>query len=352
MSWDCLTRSSEVADGRWWRESKRYRQLALVVTRSFFRFLIIALLVSLSRIANYLNVGSIYLLVSTQGLMSVAKLDMEADRKRQCRPPSTPEALIIDVDDEPEPSPAQSRAPTLFGPSLYGSCAELLPICLDTKRYVVHSLAWKYLPVSDKPCEALARSCLKAGSATWRQLRKLCNLIEVANGMRWPQPSTPLGFGAPRTFQSGAWSRGPLIGLTSTAKSLPFTTALLANIVKGVDLNFKFSAVTFALNVLSRPHKDLQNDPCHDNLLLPCSDWEDGQLWLQDDAGEVALTADGPNGRLHSLIAPFRFNPRVMHATMPWRGDRLVLIGYHSQHTCRLSDADRELLFTLGFNPE
>eukprot|EP00439_Symbiodinium_sp_Y106_P042204 s4319_g5.t1 len=71
------------------------------------------------------------------------------------------------------------------------------------------------------------------------------------------------------------------------------------------------------MNVLAKPHRDMQNDCEHDNMLIPCSVWQGGEVWLKDSGGDTALGASGPTGRLHDVTCPLRFHPRAGHDNSP-----------------------------------
>ena len=239
--------------------------------------------------------------------------------------------------------------------SAYGARLEFLPECLQQQKYLLCPLL-KFIPrpVQDCTCEAesMARRCLEAGVVHWHQLKLLLTQLEVASPKRWNRVQGQMGMSSPRSFYAGAWSRGPLKGLTKTMRTHPNTTALLANVIRALDASFCFTSVTLALNIQSPPHKDAQNNKEHDNLLLPCSRWTGGQLWLQDPEGSIALCHDGPLGKFLETDAPTRFHPHSLHATAPWSGDRLVLIGYHANHVQQLPSEDYLKLLFYGFHPE
>ena len=62
------------------------------------------------------------------------------------------------------------------------------------------------------------------------------------------------------------------------------------------------------------------------------------------------LERDGPVGRELPIVRPFTIlQPHQRHATLPWRGERLILVGYHISFATRLSVNDCNRLATLGF---
>ena len=64
----------------------------------------------------------------------------------------------------------------------------------------------------------------------------------------------------------------------------------------------------------------------------------------------MALERNGPVGRVLPLEKPFTVLwPHQRHATLPWQGERLVLVGFHVSFIARLSAADRNVLVESGF---
>eukprot|EP00439_Symbiodinium_sp_Y106_P068155 s5735_g11.t1 len=115
------------------------------------------------------------------------------------------------------------------------------------------------------------------------------------------------------------------------------TSRLLAQIVSHVDRQHRFSSLTFACNVLSKPHKDSHNAKGRLNLIVPCSVYQGGESWVQDALGSTALQSAGQVGFLMDTTTPIQFQPEHQHATAPWGGDRLIIIGFHVRNTEKLS---------------
>ena len=82
--------------------------------------------------------------------------------------------------------------------------------------------------------------------------------------------------------------------------------------------------------------------------MVPASDFEKGELWIEDGAGNCQM--GGILGRLVQISRPFiSFDARTRHATSSWVGNRLILIGYHVRNAELLSAADQMELRRLGF---
>ena len=78
--------------------------------------------------------------------------------------------------------------------------------------------------------------------------------------------------------------------------------------------------------------------------MIPCSSFQGGEVWVQNPEGKTTLS-----GILWDVHTPLRFDPKNLHATAPWGGDRMVLIGFHVRHMQKLPVEDAELLRQLGF---
>ena len=167
---------------------------------------------------------------------------------------------------------------------------------------------------------------------------------------RWMQDQQH-AMATPKSFMTGAWARGPHFGLTRTVARFPAVSRLLASILQGIDSEFMFSTCTLARNVVSKPHRDKNNAAGSWNLVVPCSKFQGGELWIQCPEGSTFRSQDGEPGTLWDTSTPTRFDPQLWHATAPWGGDRIILIGFHVRHVDRLKPEDKELLRGLNFMP-
>ena len=166
---------------------------------------------------------------------------------------------------------------------------------------------------------------------------------------RFPQQSLA-GELAPVTFTTGACARGPNVGITRNMRDYPRVTQVLAMIIQAIDPEHRFSSCTLSLNTGASPHRDSHNAPGSNNLLVPCSAFDGGGIWLQSEKGSVRLEADGPLGSVMDVTSPVRFSPSQQHATMPWHGDRLVSIAFHARHLNNLPVEELVDLTDCGFS--
>ena len=217
--------------------------------------------------------------------------------------------------------------------------------------YVVDSLC---LPDTSPQChvEEKASAAMDRGFVTWPELQEWIDEVPagaLARGTAQTGTDRPLQ--PSKVFTTGAYSRAAFHGLRTNTGKFPWLTCLLCSIVRNIAPQHKFTTLTWARNVMTVAHKDSHNDGDSKNLILPCSTFAQGSLWLEDSAGEVLLSAHGPKGKLWNTRRPCMFCPRTLHATMPWAGDRLILVAFHVRNADRLSWRDVHLLCKMGFYP-
>ena len=200
--------------------------------------------------------------------------------------------------------------------------------------------------------EERASAAMDSGFITWRELQELFDEVPVGTFDRGDaQVGTDRPMKPPKAFTTGAYSRSAFHGLRRDTCVYPWLTSLLCSIVRNVAPRHKFTTISWARNVMTVAHKDSHNDGASRNLILPCSSFTQGSLWLEDSEGEVMISAAGPRGQLWNTRRPCMFYPRTRHATMPWTGDRLILVAFHVRNADRLSVNDVRLLCSLGFYP-
>ena len=150
------------------------------------------------------------------------------------------------------------------------------------------------------------------------------------------------------SFLMGAYIHGCSAGILNNSRSFPLVTLLITSVVRSVAPQAWFSSAGIFLNIQSNAHKDSNNSAVVQNTLIPASDFQHGELWLEDGTGQHEV--EGRLGRSVPLVRPFIcFNPRVRHATQAWLGNRLVNIGYHVRNPEFLSAADKIELCRIGF---
>ena len=185
--------------------------------------------------------------------------------------------------------------------------------------------------------------------ARWHQLQRLMSLLPGDKALRWAQHD-PLVMATqePKRFTVGAWIRGPMAGLHGWTCSFPWTTRVLMGIARTWSEEHAFTTVTLSMDTMAAPHKDMHNLASSLNLALPCSEFEGGELFVGSSEGQHRLAMDGPRGHMLSTQEAVLFPPRELHASLPWRGDRLLMVVYHIASPQRLCNEDRRTLRACG----
>ena len=199
------------------------------------------------------------------------------------------------------------------------------------------------------PAEKFSQSVLSSGQpVTASQVEHLFGLLPTNVADRF-------GSQGGQTFVSGVYRHGGVVGLTTTCRSLPLSTMLLTKwATASCDGDFTFCSLVLNLNVKTQVHRDGNNDDA-DNYVLPVSKFVNGHIWVESPGGSHCIDFHGKSvpGVLHDVASgPVRFFAKgQLHCTMPWLGERLVLILYSGGDAAKLSSTDLKYLRSLGFRP-
>ena len=169
-----------------------------------------------------------------------------------------------------------------------------------------------------------------------------------------PSDPVPRGPTCPESFAwlTGAYSKGPLKGLRRNVHSFPRCTAALCRLLSKAFPGEPFAAAAIFQNVKADLHVDRNNLSTAPNLLLPVSKFTGGDVWFKDDAGSVPFEHQGQTlmGSLCEVSqAPCLLNAQLPHATLPWQGRRVLVVGYTPANVHELDATDVALLQKLGF---
>ena len=234
--------------------------------------------------------------------------------------------------------------------SVYADSDVVFRSCLMLRQYLLEPIPQpRGVLATGHPAEALALTCLQQGLAPWSSLLQIAQLLPQIRNAR---SSDDLSCGSlpPMSFMSGASARGPNVSLTQNMRTYPGVTRLLALIIQAIDPSHRFSSFSLTLNTCTRPHRDGHNARQSCNLLIPCSEFEGGGIWLQHSSGSIRLDPQGPTGCIMDVSSPIRFQPHRLHATMPWTGNRLMLIAFHVRYTGLLTVEALDELADFGFH--
>ena len=149
-------------------------------------------------------------------------------------------------------------------------------------------------------------------------------------------------------FSTGAYVYSSQVGLMLHVRQFRAVTHLLASLVRSLNPDHYYSSVSMLLNTRSAPHRDSNNHSSSVSMVVPLSDFRQGQIWVELGGGDFEV--NGVRGRLLEVTRPYvTFQPKQLHCTMPWEGNRLILVAYHIRAAHLLTLDDRLLLDALGF---
>ena len=200
--------------------------------------------------------------------------------------------------------------------------------------------------VSPKDAESLAASFLQQGVTE----ADVCALVPHLKSER---PARGQGVPSEFSFTTGAYVHGSLVGLRTHASTFPNVMRCLCDLVTRRAPEIEFSSIALFKDLCTPPHRDLNNSSGFSSCLIPCSSFEGGELWIEDEAGSVACPdpAVATTGRLLSLTGPTLFDPHLLRATAPWVGSRVVMAmaAFVIARFELLTASDRSALQSLGF---
>ena len=231
---------------------------------------------------------------------------------------------------------------------VYAQSDAVFRACLHLQKYLIEPIP-RQVGADMHPAEIHATHCLCSGEVKWADLLCIAQQLPHSKKPRFPQFEST-GELPPVSFTTGACARGPNVGITRNMKDFPRVTQVLAMVIHAIDPEHRFSSCSLTLNMGASAHRDSHNARGSYNLLVPCSMFQGGGLWLQNDRGSVQLEPGGPFGSVMDVASPIRFRPLQQHATMPWHGNRLVLVAFHARHLSNLPVEDLVDLADCGFS--
>ncbi|CAE7547522.1 unnamed protein product [Symbiodinium sp. CCMP2592] len=183
--------------------------------------------------------------------------------------------------------------------------------------------------------ESFAARLLKKGRVTVEDFEKLCGLLPSD-----PEVRATAGDLTSKTFMSGFFQHGGVIGLRTHVSSHPWVTSLLCGILRAALPGYAFTSVVVSRNRQVLPHCDSQNGANTWNLLVPASRFKGGGVWQEVDGGLEPMEYEGEQrwGKILPVATgPQLLDPRRLHATMSWKGVRTVIIGFSIREPSKAS---------------
>ena len=79
-------------------------------------------------------------------------------------------------------------------------------------------------------------------------------------------------------FSTGAYVYSSQAGLMLHVRQFRAVTHLLASLIRSLNPDHYYSSVSMLLNTRSAPHRDSNNHPCSENMVVPLSRFKQGQI--------------------------------------------------------------------------
>ena len=188
-------------------------------------------------------------------------------------------------------------------------------------------------------------------------------LFELLPSQQFARESTETSEGEthPKAWASGAYRHGGVLGIRNSSKEFPYATRVVNQFIRthlGEDATWSTFSIHRSLSV--KRHRDSHNARDKYSRLIPITDFKEGGLWTQLGTNEEVnedevVMLDGKRGRVYPLRSEegsmnvVSFDSRQWHATMPWKGERLVVAVYTVRGLERMSQDDADLALDLGF---
>ena len=181
----------------------------------------------------------------------------------------------------------------------------------------------------ESDAEKFAARLLKRGRATVKEFETLSGLLPAD-----PESRATAGELTSKTFMSGLYQQGGIIGLRAHVASLlvipgPQRFCVLYFVLPARVRTF--TSVVISRNRQVLPHRDSQNGLNTWNILVPASKFSGGGVWQECEDGADPMEYEGVVhwGKILPVASgPQLLDPRRLHATLSWKGIRTVVIGF------------------------
>ncbi|CAE7642041.1 RE2 [Symbiodinium sp. CCMP2456] len=159
----------------------------------------------------------------------------------------------------------------------------------------------------------------------------------------------------------GVFRHGGRVGLTKATYDHPWIAEIFVKAMVGRCPEAEFSAVYVSVNTTREIHIDSNNLTGMSNYVYPLAmPSKGGGLWIELADGDVVrgkiVEMQDKKGHGHfGCVQPLlpghvvSFNPHRRHAVLPWKGLRVVFVGYTPGVPQNLLGPEREVLSRLGF---
>ena len=191
-------------------------------------------------------------------------------------------------------------------------------------------------PAQLSPAESLALGCLRAGKCDSHDFIALSNLLPGEAPARSGKP-----VGDERSFTTGAYCHGPMVGLRHNCKAFKFSTMLLTACARVAFKDLDFTTVGLFKNIKTTRHRDRNNLRNTLNGVVALSTFKGGGVRLHRPDGSEDLQVNA---------GPITFDASLEHETLEWLdGPRLVLVVFSVSKISQLDSGAKQYLTEVGF---
>ncbi|CAE7502613.1 unnamed protein product [Symbiodinium natans] len=181
------------------------------------------------------------------------------------------------------------------------------------------------------------------------------DLLRLSLALPSEVPARGVDISGSRSVSLGAFACSKLPGLLvrDTSKQHPLSTRVFSRFVRGLCPDFTCTTIAVFTNLKTDLHQDTANDPASQNLLYPLTAFSEGGVWCEDPAGSVSFLHRGQTlwGYVLEVSQGLCFlpAPNRRHATLPWKGDRSLLVCYSAKGAADMPSRTRSFLEALQF---
>ena len=169
------------------------------------------------------------------------------------------------------------------------------------------------------------------GPISTEQVRHLVDLARDSDMQRGGRQDPESKGDSSKCFITSAYVFSGMSRVRLTSFDYPCLTAALVRYVVQLDPMHTFTSVALFRDLKALPHADVFNEKGSVNLISPLSVFSGGDLWVADPQGKQVLSVKGIEVSGSILMVSKgtqKFVPQNLHATMPWSGQRDVIVGF------------------------
>ena len=178
------------------------------------------------------------------------------------------------------------------------------------------------------------------------------DVLRLFESLPGEAPSRGVASEGSKSWTTGAYAQGNFRGLRTNTHLFPSCTEVMCRFLRQRAPHRTFAAIAIFQNLQSGRHKDVNNDGRFCNILFPLTEFQGGGVWIEHDQGSVqAPDQSASRGTVLSVFpGPCFLDAQKSHATMPWNGRRVLLVGFTPKGAWE-DWLRAQTLLNLGFVP-